>query len=134
MLTSVEKLTTSQRNATAAEVFKHLRSGEHMFNISDTYNIDDALKIMKIRFALLLNTYNKGNPISIAVNVNEKTVAAVLENSAELPGVEIAEHTYRYYNDSKYFAHVFNIVSACLIHKRDIGLRLNDFRDKFVMG
>ena len=112
MLTSVEKLTTSQRNATAAEVFKHLRSGEHMFNISDTYNVDDALKIMKIRFALLLNTYNKGNPISIAVNVNEKTVAAVLENSAELPGVEIAEHTYRYYNDSKYFAHVLGYTGS----------------------
>lgn len=106
MLTSIEKLTTAQRNATASEVFEHLRSGEHMFNISDTYSVDDALKIMKVRFALLLNTYNKGNPISIAVNVNAKTVAAVLENSAELPGAEIAEHTYRYYNDSKYFAHV----------------------------
>ena len=34
----------------------------------------------------------------------------------------------------KYFALIFNIVSACLIHKRDIGLRLNDFCDKFVMG
>ncbi len=106
MLTSIEKLTKEQHNATAYEVFEHLRSGEHMFNISDSYSIDDALKIMKVRFALLLNTYNKGNPISIAVNVNEKTVAAVLENSAELPGAEIAEHTYRYYNDSKYFAHV----------------------------
>ena len=29
----------------------------------------------------------------------------------------------------KYFVPIFNIVSACLIHKRDIGLRLNDFRD-----
>ena len=29
----------------------------------------------------------------------------------------------------KYFAPIFNIVSVCLIHKRDIGLRLNDFRD-----
>ena len=29
----------------------------------------------------------------------------------------------------KYFSLSFNIVSACLIHKRDIGLQLNDFRD-----
>ncbi len=29
----------------------------------------------------------------------------------------------------KYFALIFNIVSACLIHKRDTGLHLNDFRD-----
>ena len=29
----------------------------------------------------------------------------------------------------KYFAPIFNIVSACLIHKRDIGLRLNVFHE-----
>ena len=29
----------------------------------------------------------------------------------------------------KYFELIFNIVSACLIHKRDTGLHLNDFRD-----
>ena len=106
MSTSVEKLTGEQKKATAEEVFEHLRHGKYMFDISDNYSIDDALKIMKVRFALLLNTYNRGNPISLAVNVNEKVVAAILENSSELPGVEIAEHTYRYYNDSKYFAHV----------------------------
>ena len=106
MSTSIEKLTTAQRNATAAEVFEHLRHGKYMFDISDEYSIDDALKIMTIRFALLLNTYNRGNPILVATNVNEKIVAAVLENSSDLPGAEIAEHTYRYYNDSKYFAHI----------------------------
>ena len=104
--TSIEKLTVEQKNATAEEVYQHLKSGDYMFNISDEYNVDDTLKIMKVRFALLLNTYNRGSPISLAVNVNEKVVAAILENSSELPGAEIAEHTYRYYNDSKYFAHV----------------------------
>ena len=29
----------------------------------------------------------------------------------------------------KYFAPIFNIVSATFIHKRDIGLHLNDFRE-----
>ena len=29
----------------------------------------------------------------------------------------------------KYFALIFNVVSACLIHKRDIGLRLNVFHE-----
>ena len=110
--TSVDKLTPEQKNATAKEVFEHLRHGKFMFDISDKYSVDDALKIMKVRFALLLNTYNRGNPISIAVNVNERVVAAILENSSELPGVEIAEHTYRYYNDSKYFAHVLGYTGS----------------------
>lgn len=105
-VTSIEKLTTKQRNATPEEVYEHLRKDKYMFGISDKYSVSDTLKIMKIRFALLLNTYNKASPISVATNVNEKTVAAILENSAELPGVEIAEHTYRYYNNSKYFAHI----------------------------
>ena len=104
--TSVEKLTVQQKNATAEEVYQHLKTGDYMFNISDEYSLDESLKIMKVRFALLLNTYNRENPISLAVNVNERVVAAILENSSELPGVEIAEHTYRYYNDSKYFAHI----------------------------
>lgn len=104
--TSIEKLTTKERNASAKEVYDHLRKDKYMFGISDKYSLEDTLKIMKIRFALLLNTYNKANPISVATNVNENVVTAVLENSAELPGVEIVEHTYRQYNESKYFSHI----------------------------
>ena len=103
---SVEELSAEQRNASAEEVYEHLRQGKYMFGISDEYNMDDTLKIMKIRFSLFLNTYNKGNPIQVAADVSERTVAAILENSPDLPGVEIVRQTHRYYNESKYFAHI----------------------------
>ncbi len=103
---SVDDLTDEQRNATAGAVYMQLKSGKYMFNISDSYNVEDTLKIMSVRFALFLNKYNKETPVSVALNVDDKTVAAILESSSELPGVEISEETYRVYNDSKYFAHV----------------------------
>lgn len=111
-LKSIEELTTEQRNATAEEVFLHLKNGNYMFGISDKYSIDDALKIMQLRFALLLNTYNRAYPILVAENVSEKTVAAILENSSSLQGIDIAEHTYRVYNDSEYFAHILGYTGS----------------------
>lgn len=102
---SIEELSVEQKKATAEEVYEHLRQGKYMFGINGEYSPDDTLKIMKIRFALLLNTYNK-NPINVATNVDERTVAAVKEYSSELPGVEVVGRTYREYNQSKYFSHI----------------------------
>lgn len=104
-LKSIEELSIDQKKASAEEVYEHLRQGKYMFGISDKYDMDETLKIMKIRFALLLNTYSR-NPINVATNVNEKTVAAIKEYSSSLPGVEVAGHTYRVYNESKYFSHI----------------------------
>ena len=42
----------------------------------------------------------------IANNVNDKTVAAIYENAADLTGVQVTEKTQRVYNDSVYFAHI----------------------------
>lgn len=102
---SIEDLTLEQKKATAEEVYLHLKQGKYMFGIKDEFDVDESLKIMKLRFALLLNKYNK-NPINIATNVDERTVAAIKEDLSNLPGVEILGHTYRYYNESKYFSHI----------------------------
>ncbi len=104
-LKSVNLLTEEQKNATAEEVFEHLRHGNFMFDISDDYSLEDALKIMTLRYAIYTN-YPKYNQIIIASNVSDETVAAIVENSKDLPGVEIRQQTYRKYNDSVYFAHI----------------------------
>ena len=103
---SIEELTPEQRNASAADVYEQLRTGKYMFHISDSYSVEDTLKIMGIRFALFLNKYNKGMAISVAEDVDNKTVAAVMESSSELQGVRISQETHRVYKDSKYFAHI----------------------------
>ncbi len=99
-------------NSSAEEVFEFLRSGgdhaketKKMFDISDTYSKEEALKIMGVRFALF-NVWPKYIQINIASKVSDKTIAAVEENSAELIGVEIKQQTHRVYEDSVYFSNI----------------------------
>lgn len=106
---NVNELTEYEKSTTAQDVFEYLRYGNEkrsMFDIPDSYHNEDALKIMTIRYALFMNTYRKYIPITVAMNVNDKTVAAVKENSANLPGADISQEYHRVYNDSKYFSHM----------------------------
>ena len=98
------------QDATAEEVYEYLRIGTgdsytHMFGISDEYSVEEALKIMSIRYALFCN-YPKYIQITVASNVSDITVAAVKESSAKLQGVKIEQQSSRVYEDSKYFAHI----------------------------
>ena len=101
-------LTPEQKNATPQEVFDFMRYGDKtakMYQISDNYTLEEALKIMILRYTLF-NTTPKYTQFTLASNVNPETVAAVKENMADLPGVEVKLETSRVYNDSKYFAHI----------------------------
>ena len=110
-LRSVDELTQEQRDASAMEVYEFLKTGKgstytSMFGISDDYALEDAIKIMQIRYYLMLNKYERYKPITIATNVDKDVVAAVNEYSSDMPGVSILTETYRYYNESEYFAHI----------------------------
>ncbi|WP_310605508.1 penicillin-binding transpeptidase domain-containing protein [Anaerosporobacter sp.] len=110
-LKSVDLLTDEQKAASAQEIFDYLRHGStadatKMYDISDEYSLEDALDIMMIRFNIVMNKYSRYLPITIASNVNEKTVAMIRECSEELPGVVVLDQTQRVYNDSEYFAHM----------------------------
>lgn len=113
-LRTVDELTEDERNATASQVFDFLKTGEgfegfdftSMYGISDEYDTYDTLRIMQIRYSMMLNKYSRYTPITVATDVNEKVVSAINEYSAEMPGVSILEQTHRVYNDSEYFAHI----------------------------
>lgn len=70
------------------------------------YTKEEWLQIATIRFAMQQTSYRKYIGTTVATNVSEETVAVIMENSENLPGVTIEEDTVRRYNDSKYFAHV----------------------------
>jgi penicillin-binding protein 2 len=117
------ELTDEQKNATAQEVYEFLKTGEGytkittMFQISDKYSVEDTLKIMSIRYALLCN-YPKYVPITVASNISKKTTAAVEENSSELKGVDVVQQTHRVYEDSKYFANIIGYTG--LINQKEL--------------
>lgn len=102
------QLTEEQLNASAKDVYYFLKKGTSiypMFGISDDYTVDETLKIMSVRYALF-NNYPKFMQITVASNITEGTVAMIMENIADLPGVAIKQQTKRIYHDSLYFAHI----------------------------
>lgn len=124
-LKSVDELTDEQKNMTAEECFRYIRTSTktnaiHFFDPltgeektpeeieKKELNYDDAtaLKIMSIRYALMMNTYQKYEPVTIASDVSAETVAAIKENSPDLTGVEVSEDAKRVYYDSYYFSHI----------------------------
>lgn len=117
---SVSQLKDTERTATATEVIEFL-SGVKKFAIGEYsepgnrksdflpgkgYSREDWLKMVTLRYAMSLTAYRKYIGTTVATNVNEKTVAVIMENMDVLPGVTVVEDTVRRYVDSKYFAHV----------------------------
>lgn len=124
-LKSVDELTEEQRKMTAADCFHYIRTStkanhihffdpltgeekteEEKMKKEPDYDDATALKIMTVRYALMMNTYQKYEPVIVSSGVSAETVAAIKENSAKLTGVEVSEDTKRVYYDSEYFSHV----------------------------
>lgn len=106
---SVSKLSDAMREASAEEVFNFLRYGDRengkMFEISDDYNMEDAYKIMVVRYNLMILN-PQWSQFTLATNIDERTAAAVRENMADIPGIEVKQTMSRVYYDSEYFAHI----------------------------
>ena len=76
------------------------------FEIGKGYTKKEILKLVNIRYAMSLNSYQKYIPTVIATDVGPETVATIMENSADLMGVAIEENNIRKYNDSIYFSQI----------------------------
>lgn len=116
---TTDKLIYSEKSATPDEVIDYLAGtkryaiGEYAdpddkksFVPGEGYTKEELLKIINIRYAMSANSYQKYIATTVASDVNEKTVAVVMENSDVLEGVSIAEDTVRKYVDSVYFSHL----------------------------
>lgn len=119
---TVGELEDNMKTATATEIMEYLsRNSVYAFAIGeyedpeDTksdfipgkgYSKEDWLKLVTVRYAMNLTSYRKYIGTTVATDVSEETVAVIMENSEELPGVSIVEDTVRKYVDSMYFAHV----------------------------
>lgn len=119
---TIQELEEDQKNMSATEIMEHLsRNKGSGFSIGDYqvpedkktefvpgkgYNKKEWLQLVSIRYAMSLTSYRKYLGTTVAQNVSEQTVAVIMENENDLPGVSIVEDTVRKYVDSKYFAHV----------------------------
>lgn len=108
---SADQLTDVQKNSTARAVYDYLSNKEH-FDISSEYDIEEALKIMSVRYALWLNRYQQYISVNIAMDISEDSVAELKENSAELLGIDVVVDSIRVYNEAEYFAHIIGYIGT----------------------
>lgn len=112
----VDALTQEQRDSTAQELFDFINSDDinsPRFAIDcEKFSMQDAMKILAVRYAIFIKRFHQDEIITLATDVNDKTVAAIKENNTELPGVDIMEDTVRVYKKSKYFAHIIGYTGA----------------------
>lgn len=105
---TIDSLTEKQRTQTAADIIDYLCTDELYGYGIDQEELpkEQVLKLVTIRYAIGLNRFQKYIPVTIAEDVSDETVAAIMERIDDLPGVDIAEDSLRRYNDSKYFANL----------------------------
>lgn len=129
---SISELSDEQRNVSAGELFKQLCdrygvavAGDDYINdggamaatikllkeqgmnpVADGFSVDHALMIVNLRRYMSANSYNRYISFTIANEVSDETVAAILENSDELTGVTVDEQYIRRYVDSIYVSQI----------------------------
>ncbi|MFR6617792.1 MAG: peptidase, partial [Blautia massiliensis (ex Durand et al. 2017)] len=112
----IDDLSEEQKNATAAQIMDHL-TGSSGFSIVlygdnaytdaelEQYGLpkeltkQEILNIAIMRYELSTNSFQKYMAVTIATNVSESTVAAVMENQNELQGIDVLEDSVRQYVD-----------------------------------
>ena len=76
----------------------------------DGFTPEDKIKILSVRNTMYSNNYRRYVATTVATDVSDETVAAVMENKDTLQGVDIAQSSMRVYPDSKYFASIIGYI------------------------
>lgn len=95
--------------ATAEEVFDELCKKYKIPR--DSYNDEQAKKILAVKYLVGQNKYKAYEPVEIAVNIKDETRARIEENKIFLPGVEIMQKPLRYYPNNDLAGHLIGYMS-----------------------
>ena len=88
----VDDLTEKQRNSTPDELMNYLCTDETYGYGIDIGKLDKehVLKLVNMRYAISLNSFQKYIPTVLASDVSDETAAAIMENMDKLVGVDIS--------------------------------------------
>ncbi|MGN0318812.1 MAG: penicillin-binding transpeptidase domain-containing protein [Lachnospira sp.] len=101
---SISELNDEEKRSSAEETFKYL-CDKYMVSLDD-FSIEHALMIVNLRRYMAANSYNRYMTFTIANDVSNETVAAILENCDELVGVTIEEQYIRRYTGGEYCSQI----------------------------
>ena len=90
-------------NISAAKAFDKIKE---YFELENMKNIDDARKIMSIRDLLKAKGYLQYQPVDVAVDVSQNTVAEIEEKGVQLTGVSVEIKPIRYYPNGSAASHI----------------------------
>lgn len=94
-------------NFTADETINYLTD---FFKIPSNFDSVFQRKLISLNYSLYLERYRKYQPIVIAYNISDKTVAEIEENQGSYPGVTIDTASLRRYPQGEYFSHILGYI------------------------
>lgn len=93
-------------NKTAEECFNILKQ---KYKISNE-NLQEARKIMTLRYFISQNGYSNIRPVELASNLSQTSVAELNEQSADFPGVNVTTKAIRSYTSGSLASHILGYV------------------------
>lgn len=105
-LASFKKDYKIPEEANAEEAFQVLKEKYEIKN----ENIEEARKIMIVRYAISENGYSSTKPIEIAENISNQSINELGERGAEFPGVSISTKPVRNYLLGSVASHILGYV------------------------
>lgn len=76
----------------------------------ENYDAQTALEIGNVRYELTRLLFSVSNPVTIADDVSDETVAEIKENTALYKGADVEVVAYRYYTDSSLASHIIGTI------------------------
>lgn len=101
--TSISELTEEEKNASAKDSVDYL---VNRYGVDTSLKPSHILEILNLRVLMSANSYNRYIEFTIANEVSDETVAAILEGAYDLVGVTVEEQYVRKYVDSIYTSQI----------------------------
>ena len=105
---TIDELSQEQQSKSAADIIHYLCTDSSYGYGLDDENLDPQyiLKMINMRYAMNLNSYQQYMSTVLASDVSDETAAAIMENQDTLTGVDIEEDSLRRYTDGEYFSSI----------------------------
>ncbi len=114
----IENLTEEQLNIEAGDLVRMLCGSKYYgilderitdaerqeYGLPESYTDHEILQLVALRAAIAAYSFQRYQAVTIARGVSDETVARILENSADFPGIDISEEYRRVYVDAEYLA------------------------------
>lgn len=114
----IDELTAEQLNIEAGDLVEMLCTEKYYgildskttaaeraeYDLPESYTDHEILQLVALRASIAAYSFQRYKAVTIAKDVSDKTVARILENVADYPGIDISEEYKRVYVDAEYLA------------------------------